>query len=311
MTQGSNKLYFVYDVLGPSAVIHNDGSATTTYYYTRNAQGDITGIVNASGTEVAKYAYDAWGNPIPVPDAPTSTVGELNPLRYRGYVYDGDSGLYYLQSRYYNPSWGRFINADVFVSTGQDFTGENMFAYCSNNPANRYDPTGEISLTLLFVSATINVITSGIAAIATGQKFGIGDAVAAAAIGAINATSTIGKIAAGVISGVRTGVSAHQSGATVGGAILSGTVSALTTTLSIGNLAGFAGCASDLVETAIVDLTFGTGYNVISATVNKVVTGGNQKNDTINAFSRRDRVGNMLDAIRRKIKGYAPVLLAN
>ena len=71
-----------------------------------------------------------------------STLGLHNPLRYRGYVYDRETGLYYLQSRYYNPEWGRFINADSSSSTGQGILGNNMFAYCNNNPVVRQDSTG-------------------------------------------------------------------------------------------------------------------------------------------------------------------------
>jgi RHS repeat-associated protein len=71
-----------------------------------------------------------------------STLGLYNPLRYRGYVYDTELGLYYLQSRYYNPTWGRFINADALVSTGQGILGNNMFAYCRNNPVSRKDAAG-------------------------------------------------------------------------------------------------------------------------------------------------------------------------
>ena len=72
-----------------------------------------------------------------------SSLGYYNPLRYRGYVYDNESGLYYLQSRYYNPVWGRFINADGLVSTGQGLLGNNMFAYCLNQPVIMVDITGE------------------------------------------------------------------------------------------------------------------------------------------------------------------------
>ena len=71
-----------------------------------------------------------------------STLGEVNPLTYRGYVYDHETGLYYLQSRYYDPEIGRFFNADAFASTGQGLLGNNMFAYCGNNPVNCGDPTG-------------------------------------------------------------------------------------------------------------------------------------------------------------------------
>ena len=72
-----------------------------------------------------------------------STLGTYNPLRYRGYVYDQETGLYYLQSRYYNPTLGRFLTADAFASTGDGVMGNNMFAYCGNNPANRVDKSGE------------------------------------------------------------------------------------------------------------------------------------------------------------------------
>ncbi len=75
-----------------------------------------------------------------------STLGQLNPLRYRGYVYDTETGLYYLQSRYYDPTLRRFVNADGLTATGQGIIGNNMFAYCINNPANRLDPTGMIAL---------------------------------------------------------------------------------------------------------------------------------------------------------------------
>ena len=71
-------------------------------------------------------------------------VRTLNPFRYRGYYYDTDTGLYYLQSRYYNPQWGRFLNADGYVSTGTGMIGFNMYAYCNNNPVMGYDPNGNM-----------------------------------------------------------------------------------------------------------------------------------------------------------------------
>ena len=74
-----------------------------------------------------------------------STIGEDNPLRYRGYVYDKETKLYYLESRYYNPAYGRFINADAYAATGQGFVGNNMFAYCLNNPVNMMDESGNLA----------------------------------------------------------------------------------------------------------------------------------------------------------------------
>ena len=91
---------------------------------------------------VAKYHYDAWGNILTTTGTLANTLGTLNPLTYRGYVYDQETQLYYLQSRYYNPTIGRFINADALVSTGQGLLGNNMFAYCRNNPVRRVDISG-------------------------------------------------------------------------------------------------------------------------------------------------------------------------
>ena len=103
-----------------------------------------------TGTLVAKYAYDPFGQVLSVTNAsgtaisPTAAnVANYNPFRYRGYYYDTESGFYYLQSRYYDPEICRFINADQYASTGLGFLGCNMFAYCNNNPVMQADPSGE------------------------------------------------------------------------------------------------------------------------------------------------------------------------
>ena len=109
-----------------------------------NLQGDVVGLADAAtGKIIAKYLYDAWGKCVSVENAGGYTIGTANPFRYRGYYYDTETGFYYLNSRYYNPEVGRFINADAFVTT--DITGAlsaNMFAYCENNPVNCGDPMG-------------------------------------------------------------------------------------------------------------------------------------------------------------------------
>ena len=120
----------------------------TLYYYVLNAQGDVVRIVNSSRSVVASYTYDPWGKII----SSSGTLANVNPLRYRGYYYDSETGFYYLQSRYYDPEIGRFINADSYAST--DATGllsTNMFAYCENNPVMRVDPTGELFWDILDV----------------------------------------------------------------------------------------------------------------------------------------------------------------
>jgi len=142
-TGGGNTLDFFYDASGmPYAVKYNG----TVYYYITNLQGDVLHIVNASGTPVVSYTYDPYGKPLTTTGSLASTLGAHNPLRYRGYVYDNETGLYYLQSRYYDPSTGRFINADALASTGQGILGYNMFAYCNDNPVNFSDLTGTIAL---------------------------------------------------------------------------------------------------------------------------------------------------------------------
>ena len=110
------------------------------YYYITNLQGDVIAIAD-QGVVVVEYKYDAWGKLLSITGSEAQMMGRLNPLRYRGYVYDQETGLYYLQSRYYNPEWGRFINADALVSTG-GLLGNNMYSYCWNNPVRYYDDLG-------------------------------------------------------------------------------------------------------------------------------------------------------------------------
>ena len=125
-----------------------------TFYFEKNLQGDIVAIYTESGEKVLSYTYDAWGNHTTTwhNTSGANLLALYNPFRYRGYYYDIETGLYYLQSRYYNPAWGRFLNADGYVNANGDLIGFNMYAYCGNNPVNGYDPTGKwtFSLSLAF-----------------------------------------------------------------------------------------------------------------------------------------------------------------
>ena len=91
---------------------------------------------------MVEYTYDSWGKLLRTTGSLSETFGKEQPFRYRGYVYDEETGWYYLQSRYYNPEIGKFISADVYLSTGQGVLGHNAYAYCLNNPVNRMDSTG-------------------------------------------------------------------------------------------------------------------------------------------------------------------------
>ena len=139
-------MLYIYDETGaPIGLKYN----TTYYYFEKNLQGDIVGIYNEAGVKIGSYTYDAWGNfTVSVTSGVTSNESEVvwnNPFRYRGYYYDSYTGWYYLQTRYYDPEIGRFINTDGYISTGQGLISYNMFAYCNNNPVSYVDPTGEVA----------------------------------------------------------------------------------------------------------------------------------------------------------------------
>ena len=138
-TQGESILDFFYDENGN---LYGFQKGTSTYYYLRNGQNDIVGILDSNGIQVVSYTYDAWGNPLSVTGSLATTIGVENPFRYRGYYFDTETGLYYLNSRYYDSVTGRFINADGQINDQFDFVGKNIFAYTSNNPVNYSDTNG-------------------------------------------------------------------------------------------------------------------------------------------------------------------------
>lgn len=111
------------------------------YYYEKNAQGDVIRILDENADILCEYTYDAWGRTVSVTG--DSELAEKNPFRYRSYYFDNETGLYYVESRYYDPETGRFINADNIEGIVWDYTNLNMYAYCGNDPVNYYDPTGE------------------------------------------------------------------------------------------------------------------------------------------------------------------------
>ena len=145
-------IYYVYDETGLPIGLKYRTSAYEAgvfdcFFFEKNLQGDIIAVYNSTGKRIGSYTYDAWGNfnysfASGNTALETRIVFRLNPFRYRGYYYDVETGLYYLQSRYYNPEWGRFLNADGYVSTGTGMLGYNMFAYCNNNPVMFVDPSG-------------------------------------------------------------------------------------------------------------------------------------------------------------------------
>ena len=146
------------------------GSNAGTYYFFKNLEGDIIGIYNSSGTVVARYFYLAYGhamilNPDYTQNGSASFIGNVNPFRYRGYYYDIEINKYYLMSRYYDQTTGRFINADSARVLGIGMNvigGTNLFAYCLNNPIMETDPSGHFVFSTLIATILIGALVGAV-----------------------------------------------------------------------------------------------------------------------------------------------------
>ena len=185
-------LDFLYDQASRPYMLYlttasGNSSTSTPYYYILNLQGDVIHLVNTSGVAVASYSYDPFGDILS--SSGTNNLHNINPLRYRGYYYDDETGWYYLQSRYYDPALGRFINADSYSSTGQGFLGYNMFAYCGNNPVIRDDSSGEGWFDSLVKAVAVVAVVVTAAVLVTVATAATGGAALAAATVAFGAAS--------------------------------------------------------------------------------------------------------------------------
>lgn len=171
-SDGTNTMYFQYDMNGlPIGFIFNG----TQYFYLTNQMGDVIAITESNGNIIAQYVYDEWGkllNVYIVNEDNTEQIeaANANPLRYRGYYYDNETGYYYLQSRYYDASICRFINADIFEIasiTKNIVAGTNLFSYCNNNPINYIDPNGTFRISVGWATVLLNAVILAISVICT------------------------------------------------------------------------------------------------------------------------------------------------
>ena len=169
-TNGNITVYFYDDTGAPigykyhAASLHED--AWEYYWYEKNLHGDIVAVYADGGAKLISYVYDAWGNvTVTYTNGGASTTATKNPFKYRGYYYDSDLGLYYLQTRYYDSNTGRFISPDdvSYLGANGDLLSYNLYAYCSNNPVMYVDPTGEffISLSALLIGALVGAVIGG------------------------------------------------------------------------------------------------------------------------------------------------------
>jgi len=235
------ELYFRYDSSGNLiGFTHKAATAETEYFYVKNLQGDILKVIDSTGTVKASYSYDAWGNILTA----TGDMAEINPLRYRGYYYDTETGWYYLQSRYYDPGIGRFVNADAVLNPST-VLGYSLFAYCVNNPTNMSDTTGNIPFFIITaaIGAVVGAVVGGVVAAKNGGNVwaGIGIGAAAGALIGTGAGMAAGAALAGSITATTGAVMAGGSTlvATVGTGGLGAGASYIANNLSktVNNLA--------------------------------------------------------------------------
>ena len=196
--KNNNVIYYIYD---DSGYLLGFKYNNEIYYYQKNYQNDITGIYDSNYNLVVRYKYDGWGNILEVEDNTTNNIGRINPFRYRSYYYDEETSLYYLNSRYYNPKWCRFISIDEYSGQIEDPMSHNMYSYSFNNPINYNDDNGAwpkwakkaiAAVAVVAVVATVAAVTVATcgagtvpAVIAVGAAKGaVIGAVAGAAIGA-------------------------------------------------------------------------------------------------------------------------------
>ena len=265
-------LDFFYDESGrPFAFNYSvDGDIASTYYYILNLQGDVVQIIDANGVMQAEYVYSPWGEII----SAEGDLAEINPLRYRGYYYDSETGFYYLQSRYYDPENHRFINADVYTSTdSSDAIACNMFAYCQNNPVMLGDENGEVwsKLVCMLVGAAVGALTSALATLTTGGsgrdvlKSAVVGAFAGGVIGftgSMKAGKYVGRAVGSAISAVDAYVTARKAGTNVAGSCFAAGV-AFSATYAAASIS--AGTGDDHTAGIMSDMTFGFSGALVSS----------------------------------------------
>ena len=165
---GTNYIHYYYD---DNDRIYGFSYNGTQYYYQFNLQGDVTGIYDSDGQLVVEYKYDAWGKVLSVTGTLASSIGQINPIRYRSYYYDNETGFYYLNSRYYDSEVGRFINADNVVSgNGKTIQGYNLFLYCFNSPINMSDETGHWPKIINSIVSGVQKVIKKVTSKMTSQK---------------------------------------------------------------------------------------------------------------------------------------------
>ena len=270
-TSGSTNhvMDFAYDNTGKPYAVKYDNQI---YYYVLNFQGGVIAIVTTWGAVYGTYTYDAWGNVI----AQSGSIASINPIRYRGYYYDSETGLYYLGSRYYDPAVKRFMNADgaAFATINpysNGLTDKNYFAYCDNNPVSRSDDGGEAWLACVLTGAAIGLVAQYASDVVSNYKSG------ARGLAALTPTSSGRNYVAAAVGGA---VAAIPGLGGAGSAAVAGAAGNVISTAINGKIKS----AGDLVKSAAA----GAAANVVGYAASKFMAWRKAKSiDGMNRTARK------------------------
>ena len=219
-TMSGDEMYtsrYMYDSAGSIVSMIYNG---TEYYYVKNGQGDVIGLIDGAGTTVVNYTYDSWGRLQNVTG--DTTLGYRNPFRYRGYFMDDETGFYYLGSRYYDPEAGRFISPDDVDTVGAamvSVSGKNLYLYCDNNPIARIDTDGHFFLSATLITAGISLIGGAIGGVINGVSNAVTQKITT---GTIDWKSVGVATASGFVSGAIAASPIKLKGQMIAGGIIGG-----------------------------------------------------------------------------------------
>ena len=243
----TDRMHFSYDALGEVTRVEHNG---TVYTYVQNLQGDIAGILDSNGNLVVKYEYDAWGKQLLTEGLLANVLGRDNPFRYRGYVYDEETGIYYLFNRYYSPEMERWINADRVISgTGGGVLGNNVFAYCINSPINMSDATGNWPKWLEKAVKVVSVAVVAVAVVTTAVAVSAFTAGTGSVIAVYGASVLLGAALSGINGGIANESNGNSYANGYVGGFFSGAIQSLASWFSGGTIWG--GALGSSVGTAV------------------------------------------------------------